>query len=114
MPLSPQPFHPAETAQPDHDKGPHGFKDWSQHVDDRASPMGQSRTPQPLLRGIDLTHPLVKVAAVAFVGYTLGRLIHRSAHAVDLPPPSRPPYRPGATEPYRIQPVRPRSDIRYR
>ena len=56
---------------------PSGFGKWSQAVGDAVPPGGQSRTSQPLLPGIDVTHPLFKVAMVAFIGYTLGRLIHR-------------------------------------
>ena len=75
MPLNPQPLHSGDPSHPD--QVPPGFKTWSQHVGDPTPPTAQSRTPQPLLPGIDVTHPLFKVAAVAFIGYTLGRLIHR-------------------------------------
>ena len=77
MPLNPQPLHPADHLHPD--ETPSGFREWSSHVGDPAPPTGQARSPQPLLPGIDVTHPLFKVAALAFVGYTLGRLLHRRA-----------------------------------
>lgn len=77
MPLNPRPLHPADHPHPD--ETPSGFKGWSQHVGDPAVNTGQARASQPLLSGIDVTHPLFKVAAVAFVGYTLGRLLHRRA-----------------------------------
>ncbi|MGI4764665.1 MAG: hypothetical protein ACRYGP_06330 [Janthinobacterium lividum] len=77
MPLNPRPLHPAGHSHPGAEGEPNGFRTWSQHVGDPTVTTGQARSSQPLLPGIDLTHPLVKVAAVAFVGYTLGRLIHR-------------------------------------
>ena len=114
MPLSPRPLHPADHPRPD--EVPSGFRDWSRHAGDGAADAGRARASQPLLPGIDLTHPLAKVAAVAFVGYTFGRLIHRRSRKAPPPPqpPARSPYRPGATEPYRVQPTRDRSSIRFR
>ena len=61
-----------------------------------------------------MTHPLAKVAAVAFVGYTFGRLMHRRSRKAAPPSPAQHPYRPGATEPYRVEPTRERSGIRFR
>ena len=114
MPLSPRPLHTGEHPHPD--ETPSGFREWSSHVGDVAPASGQARPPQPLLPGIDLTHPLAKVAAVAFVGYTFGRLMHRRSRKAPPPPASVPgqPYRPGATEPYRVQPGRERSSVRFR
>ena len=73
MPLNPQPFRSDDLAHPDQVLP--SFKERSSQVDSAPS-TAQSRTPQPLLPGIDVTHPLFKVAMVAFIGYTLGRLIH--------------------------------------
>jgi hypothetical protein len=79
MPLNPRPLHPAEDPHNTSRDVPSGFRDWSQHAGDTAPTPGKARASQPLLPGIDLTHPLAKVGAVAFVGYTLGRLLHRRA-----------------------------------
>ena len=73
--MSPQP--PAEGPQNTSRDVPSGFREWSSHAGDPALPSGEAGASQPLLPGIDLTHPLAKVGAVAFIGYTLGRLIHR-------------------------------------
>ncbi len=88
MPLSPRPLHPAD--HPHRDEASSGFREWSSRASDAPLPTGKARASQPLLPGIDLTHPLAKVAAVVFVGYTLGRLLHRRARHVDLPPSSQP------------------------
>ena len=117
MPLSPRPLH--SNAHPHPAEAPSGFKEWSSHVAASARPGGQTRTAQHLVPGVDVTHPLFKVAAVAFVGYTLGRLIHRRDHHVDLPPPPRPSLRPRTMpEPSMAYPGRPineqRSSIRFR
>ena len=75
MPLSPRPLHPSDHP---HFGGAHsGFREWSQAAGDMAPRREGWRTSQPLLPGIDLTHPLAQVAVVAFIGYTLGRIIHR-------------------------------------
>ena len=76
MPLSPRPLH-SDPSLPSADETPTGFRAWSQHAGDPAQPAKQAPTSQPLLPGIDVTHPLFKVAAVAFIGYTLGRIVHR-------------------------------------
>ena len=112
MPLSPRPLPSAEN--PHRADTASSFKEWSSHVGDPAPPTGQARASQPLLPGIDLTHPLAKVAAVAFIGYTFGRLMHRHARKAPPPPPAQHPYRPGETEPYRVQPIRDRSSVRFR
>ena len=113
MPPSPRPLH-----LDDHvhlAEAPSGFKEWSQHAGAAAPPTGRARPSQPLLPGIDLTHPLAKVAVVAFIGYTFGRLMHRRSRKASPPEPLRQqPYRPGTTEPYRVQPTRDHSDIRFR
>ncbi len=75
MPLSPQPVHLDDHPQPA--AASSGFKGWSEQVGDPDSSTRQSRASQPLLPGIDVTHPLFKVAMVAFIGYTFGRLMHR-------------------------------------
>ena len=77
MPLSPQPLHAAEQSQPSADEAPHGFQEWSRQVGDSPVKTGKAQLSIEGLPTIDLGHPLVKVAAVAFVGYVLGRLIHR-------------------------------------
>ena len=77
MPLSPRPLHSDDQSHSAPDEAPSGFREWSSHVGDPTPPTRQARASQPLLPGIDVTHPLFKVAAVAFVGYTLGRLLHR-------------------------------------
>ncbi len=92
MPLSPRPLR--SDAHPHPAEAPSGFREWSSHADSPAQPAGTAQAPQQLLPGIDVTHPLFKVAAVAFVGYTLGRLVHRRIHHVDLPPPPWPSPRP--------------------
>ena len=40
-------------------------------------PADVSRDEAPLVSVADLRHPFVKVAAAAFIGYTLAKLIHR-------------------------------------
>jgi hypothetical protein len=77
MPLSPQPFHLADHALPTSDEGERSFREWSRHVGDPALNGEQGLTSLGGAPTIDWGHPLVKVAAVAFVGYTLGRIIHR-------------------------------------
>ena len=79
MPLNPQPLHPATHPATHPASESHGFKEWSRHVGDSAPTASQAPVFQPLLPGIDVTHPLFKVAVVAFIGYTLGRIIHRHA-----------------------------------
>ncbi len=77
MPLNPRPLHAAEHLRSDPSKSSPGFREWSQAAGDMAPRREGWRTSQPLLPGIDLTHPLAQVAVVAFIGYTLGRIIHR-------------------------------------
>ncbi|WP_237478539.1 hypothetical protein [Lichenibacterium dinghuense] len=115
MPLSPRPLH-ADEHQPDTGDAPHGFRDWSRHVGDPASGLAPARAPEPDLLGVDPGHPLLKVAAAVFVGYTLGRLVHRGparARRAAAQRPSGPPPRPVAAAPVR-SPREPRSDIRFR
>ena len=112
MPLSPRSLPSAE--RPHAVDAPFGFREWSSHVGDRVPPTGQAPASQRLLPGIDLTHPLAKVAAVAFIGYTFGRLMHRKVRKAPPSPPAQHAYRPDAPDPYRVQPTRDRSDIRFR
>ena len=95
---------------------PKTFSDVTHRVRRAADHLEHADEPAPTAAGVDLGHPLLKLAAAAFVGYTLGRLVHRrSREAPSLPPaPARMPYRPGATEPYRVQPIRDRPSVRYR
>ncbi len=76
MPLSPRSLHPEDHPQPLAEQAPHSFQDWSRQVGDTPAPAAPARFRQGAA-AIDFGHPLVKVAAVAFVGYTLGRMIHR-------------------------------------
>ncbi|RYC29869.1 hypothetical protein D3273_21545 [Lichenibacterium minor] len=115
MPLNPRPMPHPDHSQTGHDHARSGFREWSSQVGGQAPFTRQTRAAQPIVLGIDLTHPLAKVAVVAFVGYTFGRLLHRrSRKAAPSVAPRQQPYRPGATEPYRVQPIRERSDIRFR
>ena len=116
MPLNPRSLHAAEHTQPDPGLTSPGFREWSQAAGDSASRTTKPRPSQVLLPGIDFAHPLAQIAVVAFIGYTLGRLMHRRSRKVPMPSsaPAQSPYRPGATEPYRVQPIRDRSSIRYR
>ena len=73
MPLSPRPLHPAD--QPGAHEEPRGFREWSHKAGD--GPAHASRDEAPFVSLADLGHPYVKVAAAAFIGYTLAKLIHR-------------------------------------
>ena len=73
MPLSPRPLHHDEQTEASHS----GFQEWSSRVGDSPVRTGKAQLAFEGLPPIDLGHPLLKVAAVAFVGYILGRLIHR-------------------------------------
>ena len=75
MPQSPNHSHPADHSQSSDNQVPHGFQEWSARVGDTPAPIGAANRQGG--SAIDFSHPLVKVAAVAFVGYTLGRMIHR-------------------------------------
>ncbi|RYB02418.1 hypothetical protein [Lichenibacterium ramalinae] len=72
MPLNPRPLHPDD--QPGADQEPRGFREWSHKVGDGPSGVGQDQV--PFVSIADLRHPFVKLAAVAFIGYTLAKLIH--------------------------------------
>ena len=73
MPLSPDPLPPADQLGADQES--RGFREWSHKVGDR--PIDATRDEAPFVSMADLRHPYVKVAAAAFIGYTLARLIHR-------------------------------------
>ena len=115
MPLSPRPLHPADYPHPA--DAPSGFRAWSQHTGDAAPTPGRVPAAQATLPGIDLTHSLAKVVAVAFVGYTFGRLMHRRSRKAAPPPPPR-PRSPVAPEPMTTHRSRladdQRSSIRFR
>lgn len=128
MPLNPRPLHGADHPRPAADAPPEGFRDWSRRVGEPAPARtiagGPARipAPRPDLLGLDAGHPLLKLAAVAFVGYTLGRLVHRApasvastASAPASAAPPRPASRPVAAT-VRLRPPErePRSSIRFR
>ena len=75
MPLSPK--HVSSTAPSSAEPGeaPQGFREWSRHQPDPMARSGQPLASSTLT--IDVSHPLVKVAAAVFIGYTLGRILHR-------------------------------------
>ena len=73
MPLNPRPLHPAD--QPGADQEPRGFQAWSHKIGDGSA--DAIRDEAPFVSMADLRHPYVKVAAAAFIGYTLAKLIHR-------------------------------------
>lgn len=73
MPLNPQPLHPAD--QLGADQEPRDFREWSHKVGDGTADAGRDEA--PFVSMADLRHPYVKVAAAAFIGYTLAKLIHR-------------------------------------
>lgn len=113
MPLSPRPLHPSE--HPNADEAPSGFREWSQHAGAPAPVRDRAPVTQPALPGIDLTHPLAKVVAVAFVGYTFGRLVHRRSRKIPQAPQPRPRAAPEPMTTYRSRPAEDqRSSIRFR
>ena len=71
MPLSPKQIPNADHAEPE-DAAPQGFRAWSRQLE---GPAAVTRSPATLT--IDMSHPLVKVGAAVFIGYTLGRILHR-------------------------------------
>ena len=73
MPLNLRPLHAAE--QPGADQEQQGFREWSHKVGD--GPADAGRYEAPLVSIADLGQPYVKLAAAAFIGYTLAKLIHR-------------------------------------
>lgn len=75
MPLNPRPLHPED--HPDADREARGFREWSHDIDDGMRTAGPIQ--RPFVSAADLSHPFVKLAAAAFVGYTLARLVHRHA-----------------------------------
>ena len=72
MPLNPRPLH-GEHAHPA--EGDSGFQAWSSQVGDGSAHAGRDQA--PLFSTADFSHPYVKVAVAAFIGYTLAKLIHR-------------------------------------
>lgn len=73
MPLSPR--HASSIAQSQPDETAQGFREWSRHQPDPATRVGQPQSSSTLT--VDLSHPWVKVGAAVFIGYTLGRILHR-------------------------------------
>ena len=77
MPLSPKHVRSARQTPAAPDRAPQEFREWSR---DRPDPAPQGGRPMASSTvTIDLSHPLVKVGAALFIGYTLGRLVHRHA-----------------------------------